>query len=190
MIFVGKNVETLTGYYREERGWGDIDVTDVDRLLRPDLPLPPIKIVLSALLGRQVVSIDYRSKNSDSPLTRSVSPNHLVFADDRYHIRAYCHWREAFRDFVLSRISHAKLTDEDWVPSNEDWEWKYSVTLRFRPNPKLPESVREAILQSHQGTEAGCRIIKCKKALSFYIKRKLAETPDPRHGVPLWEWVP
>ena len=180
--------QALIGHYREEQDWSDIEMTDVDRLLRPDLPIFPIKIVLSALLGHRVVSIDYHSKNREpgASITRSISPNHLIFADERYHIRAYCHKKHAFLDFVLSRISHAELTDEDWVPSTEDREWHYFVKLRFKPNPNLPESVRKAILRNYQNTEKGCRIIISRKALAFYIKRKLTETEDPKYEMALW----
>ncbi|QTA88203.1 WYL domain-containing protein [Desulfonema magnum] len=178
--------ESLTGYYREERGWSDLDVVDVDRLLRPDLPLEPARIVIAALLGQRVVSIDYHSKNPESPFTRLLSPNHLVFADDRYHIRAYCHRRKSFRDFVLSRISYAELTDKDWVSSREDREWHYIVELHFKPNPDLSESVQEAILKNYEDTHEGCRVIRCKKALAIYIERKLVRTIYPKYGMPLW----
>jgi hypothetical protein len=180
--------QTLAGFYREERGWSDIDLTDVDRLLRPDLPVEPIRTVLSALLQKQVVHIDYRSKNRESATSRSISPNHLVFADDRYHLRAYCHHMEAFLDFVLSRISRAETTDGEWVSSVEDDGWNTFVTLCFRPNPALPEEAQEAVLKHYQTGDSSRRIIKCREAIAFYIKRKLLSS-DNKFGVALWEMI-
>jgi len=179
--------EKLMSYYRQGEDWSDFEITDMDRLLRPDLPLSPIRVVLSGLLNHYVVRIDYHSKDRepDSPVTRPISPNHLIFADDRYHIRAYCHLKNAFLDFVLSRISYAELTDEGWVPSREDREWHYVVTLRFKPNPNLPESVRNAILKNYENTEEGCRIVKCRKALAIYVRRNLL-ADNPKYGMPLW----
>lgn len=178
--------QTLAGFYREERGWSDIELTDVDRLLRPDLPIEPIRTVLSALLQKQVVHIDYRSKNRESATTRSISPNHLVFADDRYHLRAYCHHQKYFLDFALSRISRAEMTDEEWVSSVEDDGWNTFVALRFRPNPALPEEAREAVLKHYETGDSGCRVVKCREAIAYYIKRKLL-TSDNKFGTPLWE---
>ncbi len=178
--------QTLAGFYREERGWSDIELTDVDRLLRPDLPVEPIRTVLTALLQKQVVHIDYRSKNRDSATTRSISPNHLVFADDRYHLRAYCHHQEVFLDFVLSRISRAEITDAEWVSSVEDHGWNTFVTLCFRPNPGLPEEARDAILKHYETGESGCWRITCREAIAYYIKRKLLSS-DNKFGMGLWE---
>ncbi len=179
--------EKLMSYYRQGEDWSDFEMTDVDRLLRPDLPLRPIRVVLSGLLNHQVVRIDYHSKDRE-PDTRSISPNHLIFADERYHIRAYCHKKNAFLDFVLSRISYAELSDEGWVPSREDREWHYIVTLRFKPNPNLPESVQNAILKSYEDKEEvedGCRIVRCKMALAIYVRRNLL-ADNRKYGMPLW----
>ncbi len=180
--------QSLVGFYREEQGWSDIELTDVDRLLRPTLPLEPIRTVLSALLQKQVVHIDYRSKNRESAMVRSISPNHLVFADDRYHLRAYCHHQQFFLDFVLSRISRAEITNEEWVSSIEDAAWNTVVTLRFRPNPALPLEAREAILKHYETGESGRRMINCREAIAYYIKRKLLSS-DNKFGMALWEMV-
>lgn len=179
--------QALIGHYRMEDDWIDIELTDVDRLLRPDLPLEPTRTVLAALRLRQVVEIDYRSKklesNSISP--RLISPNHLVFADNRYHLRSYCHTRHDYRDFVLSRISYAEIIQgEEWVSSHYDSKWNEIAELRFKPNSKLPEETRKALLINYQNQE-GSWIIVCKKALAFYIKRNL-QSNDQMYGVPLW----
>ncbi len=83
---------TLAGYYREEPEWSDLEVTDVNRLLRPKLSFAPIKTVFSALNKEQVVEIDYwkKDRDKDTMTIRNVSPNHLIFADDRYGIPLWC----------------------------------------------------------------------------------------------------
>lgn len=177
--------QTLVGFYREEQDWSDLELTDVDRLLRPDLPLEPVRTVLSALLQELAVHIDYRSKSQGDLVSRTVSPNHLVFADDRYHLRAYCHARERFLDFVLSRITWAQLSDVEWVSSVEDDEWNAYVELRFRPNPSLPDEAREAILKHYDTQESGCWTVRCRKALAHYVKRKLL-APNDKFGMALW----
>ena len=61
-----------------------------------------------------------------------------VNADNRYHLRAFCHTRQQGRDFVLSRIQEAKQSAEDWIPEEYDLEWWRQETLRFYPNPAVP----------------------------------------------------
>jgi hypothetical protein len=177
--------QNLVGFYREQRSWTDIEITDVDRHLRPELPLEPIQNVISALLQQQAVHIDYQSKTMDSAKSRSISPNHLIFADGRYHVRAYCHFRERFLDFVLSRILRAETTDEEWVSSAADENWNTFVEIRFYPNPDLPSEVKKAILKNYETEDSGHWIIRCRKALAHYIKRKQL-SPNPKFVTALW----
>jgi len=180
--------QTLSGFYREERGWSDIVLTDVDRLLRPDLPLEPTRTVLSALLQQKVIHINYRSKNQESVTSRLISPNHLVFADNRYHLRAFCHEKHSFLDFVLSRVLWAELTDEEWVSSLEDDVWNTFVTLHFRPNPELSAEAQEAVLKNYETGQSGYRIVKCREAIAYYIKRKMLSI-NHKVGMSLWQIV-
>ena len=179
--------ETMISYYREEREWSEFEVTDVNRLLRPRLSLETLRTVFSALKNKQTVQIDYRKKDleSDECTERIISPNHLVFADNRYHIRGYCHLKHHFLDFVLSRIVCAETSYKDWVPSNEDREWQENVTLAFKPNPELPEGVQKAILRNYDTVESGVWIITCRKALAFYAERSLVAVNE-KYGKPLW----
>ena len=179
--------QALMSFYRDEPEWSDLTLTDVDRLLRPDLPEEPTRTVLTALLRRRVVRVIYRSKNPESVTDRCLSPNHLVFADDRYHLRAYCHTVNQFIDCVLSRIHWAKLTDdEDWVSSREDREWNRIVDLSFIPNPELPAEAREAILKHYETPVPGRRTVRCRFALAFYVERKLTAPSRKFDGKPLW----
>lgn len=179
--------QALVGFYRDEQDWSDLAVTDVDRLLRPDLPLDIIRRVLAALRCQKSVVIDYRKKDLEpgSISMRVISPNHLVFADGRYHLRAYCHLKKRYLDFVVSRIAYAEESREDWVPSDYDKEWNEFTILRLKPNPSLPVSVQAAIFRGFEKGECGFRIIKCRKALVYYISRKLV-SEDPSYGMPLW----
>lgn len=182
--------QSMAGYYRQEQEWSSLDVSDIDRILRPALRLKTIQTILTGLRRHQAVSIDYWPKDleSGSITVRAISPNHLVFADNRYHVRAYCHLRNYYLDFVLSRILSAQIANDiDWVSSREDKEWNESVTMYFRPNPELAQSVQQAVLRNYEDEEeAGMRIIKCRKALGFYVERKLCKTKSEKYQMPLW----
>ncbi|GBC61574.1 transposase [Desulfonema ishimotonii] len=182
--------QSLAGLYRKEREWSDLYVTDLDRFFRPRLNSAVLKTLISALRRREVVMADYRKKDLEAgeQSLRSISPNHLVFADNRYHIRAYCHVKQKHLDFVLSRTDSSEIRSEDWVSSKEDHEWNRSVELSFQPNPDLPESVRQAIVKNYESDEAEMRKITCRQAIAFYIKRKFLAKSD-KYQKPLWVLV-
>lgn len=179
--------QTLAGYYREEHEWSDLEVIDINRHLRPKLLLKPIKTVISAVHRKQVVIIDYHQKDlePDTTTTRLISPHHIVFADNRYHVRAYCHDKHYYLDFVLSRIVYAEMTTEEWVSSKGDKDWNEWIELHFIPNPELPGSVQEAIIRNYETPKSGIRIIRCRKALALYIERKLL-SKDYKYKISLW----
>jgi predicted DNA-binding transcriptional regulator YafY len=183
--------QALVGLYREDKDWSELTVTDVDRLLRPELPLIPLKQVLRALRCQKTVTIDYWKKDLEpgSISIRVISPNHLIYAEGRYHIRAYCHMKNLYRDFVLSRIVHASPSLEDWISSEYDREWNEFVETKLRPNPSLPLSVQNAVLKGFEVAESGIRTLKCRKALLFYLKRRLL-SEDAKYGMPLWCILP
>jgi len=178
---------TLIGLYREERDWSEFEVTDVSRLLHPDLTVSVIQKVLSALNRKQTVYIEYKTKALESGkwTSRVISPNHLVYANNRYHIRAYCHFKCQFLDFVLSRIKYAEINHEDWVPSHEDEEWNENIKLAFKPNPELSQGVQNAIIHNFKTVNSGIKIVSCRKALAFYVEREMLSI-DNKYGRALW----
>jgi hypothetical protein len=187
--------QTLVGYFREEPEWSSLEVQDVDRLLQPKLPLEPARTMLRGLREHRAVQLDYLKKDlpMDERTNRIVSPNHLIFADGRYHVRAYCHVRKTYLDFVLTRIVEARLLDdsiEQWVSDRYDEEWNTFLDLRFIPNPALPESVKNAILQGFDPEDSGVRVVRCRASIAFYVGRRLTGIFDPKYGMPLWQLNP
>jgi hypothetical protein len=178
--------QNLRAHYLDEPDWSELEITDVDRLLRPKLPRHIIQPILAALRHKQTLIIDYKPVMPDDIRERIISPNHLVFASNRYHLHAYCHTILDYRDFVLSRILWVESSQEEWVSSAGSQEWNDFVTLRFRPNRELPVSVQETLLRGHSAAKDGILEIHCRKNEAFYIKRKLLKAVDINRGMPLW----
>ena len=63
-----------------------------------------LRTVLLASRERRSVRIKYQSMSNPGPSLRLVSPHALGFDGRRWHMRAYCHTRNEFRDFVLGRV--------------------------------------------------------------------------------------
>lgn len=179
--------QTLGKYYKEEEDWSDIEITDVNLKLQTELDSSNTQIILTALRRHKTVVIEYLKKKnvSESTMTRLISPNHLIFANNRYHIRAYCHFKQKYLDFVLSNIISAILSTEPWVSSKYDTEWNDIIKLRLKPNPELPEETKKAILRRYNTTN-GIREITCNRALAYYIEKSLMINQKDRISL----WVP
>ncbi|MFO1433034.1 MAG: WYL domain-containing protein [Candidatus Competibacteraceae bacterium] len=175
--------QAMNAYYMQDQEWDELPFYDVDHWLRPQLHREPIKALLTALLEHKNITLYYQSKLSAR--LREFSPNALIFAGNRYHIRGYCHLQQAFLDFVLSRIVQAEPSTTDWVSSRDDKAWNNFVTLRFQPHGELPEEARSALLHDFPMDAGGAYAVRCREALAFYITRELTAI-DPRFSLPRW----
>ncbi|ADE15983.1 transcriptional regulator [Nitrosococcus halophilus Nc 4] len=175
--------QAIISYYLSNADWGGLPFHDVDRLLRPQLRQNSVQKVLSALRTQQVVTIYYHAKSGAQE--RDLSPNQLIFANNRYHVRGYCHYSKAFLDFVLSRITHAEPSGIEWVSSYNDSAWNTYDELRFKPNEQLPTETQESLLHDFPVNEEGIFLVRCRRALGFYVKRELLAV-DARYGISRW----
>jgi len=175
---------SLCSRFWEDEEWGHLPVVDVEAVYRPYLDKAIVRLVVSAIHKQQTLQLYYHSKAlGHEHLT--IAPNHLVYADRRYHLRAYCYQQNRFIDLVLSRILEADLAFEDWVSSAEDEAWNEHIELRFTPNPALPEALKQTLLLDFR-LEDNIYTLHVRKALQFYIERQMTQ-PDWQHQIPLWQ---
>ncbi|MDY6991974.1 MAG: WYL domain-containing protein [Pseudomonadota bacterium] len=172
-------------YLDEDQQWSELNVADADRLLRPELPREIVQPIFAALRHRKTLLLEYQAVMAEHIRFRVVSPNHLVFVDNRYHLHAYCHHTQSYRDFVLSRILSVAASDQEWVSSAGDEEWQF-VTLRYKPNPELPLEVQETLLRGYPGSERGLLEIRCRKNFVFYIERQMKMKKSEVWNMPTW----
>jgi predicted DNA-binding transcriptional regulator YafY len=118
------------------------------------------------------IDITYQSLTRPQPTQRTVSPHALAHDGFRWHVRAYCHSRGEFRDFVLARIVAIGAFGKAAAHSNEDADWATLVVLRLAPHPKLPQGHRNAI-ELDYGMKGGQVEFKCRRAFLFYALRHL-----------------
>lgn len=173
---------SLANQFWEDEEWSGLPVQDVDTLFRPYLETATVRKVVTAIQTQQALHLEYHAKVGIQHLT--VAPNQLVYASQRYHLRAYCYDWNKFIDLVLSRILRAELSDEDWVSSEEDTEWNRYVELQFIPNPALPEALKKTLLLDFRLDE-NVYTIPVREALSAYVLREM-ERLDWKHKIPLW----
>ena len=187
--------QELINMYRPQRWWDPEDDILFENLDRYGSPEPNHKIVTTVVRGiheKKILNIRYQSRRKDS--NRLVSPNRLVYAVDRYHLRAFCHTTSTYRDFVLTRIFEASPFDEEasakegvrlsWVSEENDSAWHTRKELRFRPNQNLPKDVIQTLKKDYPVVN-GVLTIKCNEATAPYIDMKFAR-PDFKHRIPQW----
>lgn len=158
------------------------EFTEIDSPLVPVAPWPlpsrratpqVLQAMVAAVRQRQKIEVQYQSMTGEKPTWRWLSPHAFASDGERWHVRAYCHTRNEFRDFVLGRIlttRHVKNSEVD--PANDD-DWTTVVDVRVMPNPDLASEKREAIaLEYDLPPKRMEATLSLRKAMLFYVKAK------------------
>jgi len=103
---------------------------------------------------------------------RRISPHSFASDGFRWHIRAYCHLKGEFRDFVLGRIMNIRDELLSEINPNDDLEWSELVNVSIAPNPLLSKDQQKIIELDYEMND-GVSVISMRKALLFYLKKRL-----------------
>lgn len=131
-----------------------------------------LALMLRAIAERSMLEIDYQSITRDEKRMRYISPHAFGYDGGRWHVRAYCHLRKGFRDFVFGRILSAGQTKASDIDSAEDIEWNTNVPLVLMPDPLLTPEQREGV-EVDYAMKGGTVTIMCRQAMLFYTLRTL-----------------
>jgi predicted DNA-binding transcriptional regulator YafY len=112
-------------------------------------PTDPIVFqnVTTALIQGRLLAFCYYSPTSSTCTMRTVEPHHMVNYQGTWHLIAFCHLRNEWRDFVLGRMTICKVEAEEfsirpkdeWQPFLEDTfgifqnKQSFDVMLKFSP---------------------------------------------------------
>lgn len=133
---------------------------------------PTVEAVVKAILSRQAIEVGYQSMSSTEPSERWLSPHALGYDGFRWHVRAYCHKRECFRDFVVARILRVGGQQPSDVDPSTDTQWHTVITLELVPNPMLPAANRR-VIELDYGMRKGQADLSCRLAFLYYTLRRL-----------------
>jgi len=169
----------------------NLDTSTHSTLVADRLPIPQrhiaansLRSLLAAVRGNRSIEILYQSMSQarPEPLWRRVSPH--AFASDglRWHVRAYCHIDQKFKDFILSRCLDCRgLGEAGGFPgSDELWNSIFQVVLI--PNPALTSGRREVVAQDFAMVE-GRVVVPVRRAMLYYFSKRLRldlASGDPR----------
>lgn len=131
-----------------------------------------LSVMRRAIAERAKLQIRYQSIARDEEQVRYISPHAFGHDGMRWHIRAYCHLREGFRDFVFGRILSAGQTMASDVAPESDQEWHTNVELVLMPDETLTPNQRYGV-EIDYGMKDGKVTITCRQAMLFYVLRTL-----------------
>jgi len=137
------------------------------------ISLDVLRTLIQAIKNKQVVSVDYRSfNNPQAGNTRLISPHAFGTNGSRWHVRAYCHESNSFKDFVLGRIASAVMGSESVIDVTSDHKWFNYFEVVIGPNPKLNEAQKNIVAMDYGMTDFELKF-KCRIALLYYLLKKL-----------------
>ncbi len=148
----------------------------LDRAVRPEV----VREVLKASRSEGSIKILYASMTNPVWNERIISPHTLVYTGFRWHVRAFCHKRMEFRDFLLSRIDRTpQPVSEKGSCLLEDTQWQETITLTLIPNDKLNDA-QKSLVEKDYGMPDGQLQLAVRKALAHYTLQRYqaAITPE------------
>ncbi|HFX1476292.1 TPA: helix-turn-helix transcriptional regulator [Pseudomonas aeruginosa] len=141
-----------------------------------------VELVVRAIRQQEAIRVSYQSMTSLNESIRLLSPHALGYDGFRWHVRAFCHKRQRFSDFVLARILRIDGIEPSQVDFSQDTHWHTVLTLNLAPHPDLP-AAKKRVLELDYGMEDGQVKLPCRQAFLYYTLRRLGlhtkEAPDP-----------
>ncbi|MGV2989373.1 WYL domain-containing protein [Vibrio sp. E150_011] len=140
------------------------------QLNAPDIHI--VAILTQAAINGKSVDLCYVSLTSGEK-KRTVVPHSIVDNGLRWHIRAYDCQTNEFRDFVISRITKAELSDNAVLETQTmlaDKQWMRFVPLELVPHPNNVDYPKA--IELDYSMKNGRLSIEVRAALTGYLLRR------------------
>lgn len=142
-----------------------------------------LRAVVTAIRSSEAIEIKYQSLSRPEPRWRWISPHAVGFDGFRWHVRAYCHADDAFKDFLHSRILETRATRTGEVTPDSDFDWHDQVILEIGPHPELSDAQKNVIALDY-GMSGGKTQIPVRKAFLYYALKRLGLDVAPNARTP------
>jgi len=105
--------------------------------IQPDLNL--LQPVLKSIDQRKVLEIKYHARYNQQKTERPVEPLGIFYSDNSWHLIAFCHMRNDYRDFRFDRIFSMELTEMDFSKEHQTLkEYLARYDVKNPENQNLP----------------------------------------------------
>lgn len=139
-----------------------------DRAVRPEV----VRELVKACRAGSSLTIRYASMSTPVAHQRVISPHTLVYTGFRWHVRAWCHKRHGYRDFLLSRIDQAPTPCDEIAPrADKDSLWHELITLSLIPNLLLNDA-QKRLVERDFAMSNGSLQLTVRKALAHYTLQR------------------
>jgi predicted DNA-binding transcriptional regulator YafY len=144
-----------------------------------------LKRLLRAIAEHGMLRANYQSITRDEPAWRDISPHAFGHDGLRWHVRAYCHLRGGFRDFILGRLLALDQPRASSIKAQDDAPWNTQVELQLTAHPALTPAQRHGV-EIDYGMQGGKVSLVCRQAMLFYTLRCLNffSSGEPMPGAP------
>jgi predicted DNA-binding transcriptional regulator YafY len=95
-----------------------------------DSPQQYLSLLQQAIVHRKIVQVHYRSNMKEEVTRRGVEPIGLLHYGSAWHLIGWCHLRNDYRDFRLSRMLGIILQDQTFDPSAHPSIQEYIAQIR------------------------------------------------------------
>jgi predicted DNA-binding transcriptional regulator YafY len=133
-----------------------------------------LRALLDAVRRSRSVEILYQSMNVIRPeaIWRRITPHAFGHDGLRWHVRAFCHIDNNFKDFILSRTFDLGKEGEPGARPSDDKVWFAYFTIVLKPNPKLGEAQQEAVAVEY-GMSNKRAEVSLRKAMLYYFEKRM-----------------
>jgi predicted DNA-binding transcriptional regulator YafY len=156
---------------------GIVPPFDVTPVPERKIDAPVLRTILRAIRDGLSVDALYQSMSRPERVRRMIEPHALAFDGFRWHARALDAESGEFRDFVLGRLSKARLGAKAQGNGKNDKDWQQFVELEIAPHPALTEAQARAIALDYGITRGSIRI-PVRRAMLFYALKRLGLDRD------------
>lgn len=74
-----------------------------------------IQTLLESIAKKRIINLDYFASHSQEHTSRDVEPVGIFYKEGYWHLIAYCHLRNAYRDFRVDRINKVEITGKSFT---------------------------------------------------------------------------
>jgi hypothetical protein len=132
-----------------------------------------LRSILKAIRSRRSLEIHYQSLKSATlePVWRRITPHSFATDGFRWHVRAFCHRSNTFKDFLLSRCESTRDEQEPGASPEDDADWHNYFSVVLIPNPRLTDLEKKTIELDYDMTEGRVEL-QIRKALLYYFDKR------------------
>ena len=151
-------------------------VPDFDILPIPRREMSPkiLRQLIRAIRTQQSIQVEYQSMNDlrPEPIWRTISPHAIGSDGMRWHVRAFCHLQEKYKDFIISRCLGTGAFGERSPNAGEDLEWRDHFDVVLKPNEAFSEAQKRTIELDYGMVDGRC-VVPVRLALLYYFNKRM-----------------